>query len=100
MNCRDDQKRESSVLLLNASFIAFEILNSANISASSALGSISVLNGSLYHETCNVLLKYDRNLAETISICTMMQVLILSVKSILFIFTVCSLLNVQRWPLG
>ena len=78
---------ESSVLLLNASFIAFETLNFANSPASSALGSISALNGSLYHETCNVSsLKYDRNSAETISRCSMMQVLMLSGKSILFVF--------------
>ena len=59
---RDNQKLESSALLLNASFIAFGTLNSANSSASSALGSISVLNGSLYHETFNVSsLNYDLN---------------------------------------
>ena len=65
---KNNQKLESSVLLLNASFIAFEALNSANSSASSSVESISVLNGSLYHKTCNVLwLKYGRNSAETIS---------------------------------
>ena len=47
-------KALSSVLLLNASFIAFETLNSANFFALSVLGSISVLNGSLYHKICNV----------------------------------------------
>ena len=78
------EKLELSVLLLNASFIAFETLNFANSSASSALGlalwSISVLNGSLYHEACIVSsLKYDRN-SETIPRCSMMQVLMLSVK--------------------
>ena len=52
-----------------------------------ALGSISVLNWSLYHETCNVSsLKYDRNTAETILRCSMIQILVLSGKSILFIF--------------
>ena len=74
-------------MLLNASFIAFETLNCANSSASSALGSISLLNGSLCHETCNASsLKYDQNSAETISRCSMLQVFVLSSKSILFIF--------------
>ena len=59
----------------------------ANFSASSVITSISVFSGSLDHETCNVsLLKYDRNSAETISRCSIMQVLMLSGKSILFIF--------------
>ena len=75
------------ICYLNARFIAFKTLNSANSSASLALGSILVLNGSLYHETCNVSsLKYVRNSAETISRCSMMQILRLSGKSILFIF--------------
>ena len=74
-------------MLLNASFIPFETLNPANSSASLGLGSILVLHRSLYHETCNVSwLNYDRNSAETISRCSMMQVLMLSGKSILFIF--------------
>ena len=56
MNHKETTKKlESSVLLLNASFIAFKTLNSANSSPSSALGSISVLNGSLYDKACNVL---------------------------------------------
>ena len=51
------------------------------------LGSISVLNGSLYHETCNVLsLKYDRNSAKMISTCSTMQALMAFSKPILFIF--------------
>ena len=74
-------------MLLNAGFNAFETLNSANSSASSALQSILVLNGSLYYETCNVSsLKWDRNSAETISRCSMIQVLMFSGKSIQFIF--------------
>ena len=74
-------------MLLNASFVTFKTLNSANSSAFSALGSISVLNGSLYHEKCNMpSVKYDRNSAETISKCSMMQILMLSGKSIPFIF--------------
>ena len=73
-------------MLLNASFIAFETLNSANSSASSALGLISVLIGSLYHETCNVSSLKDRNSAETISSCSTMQIFVLYGKLILFTF--------------
>ena len=52
-----------------------------------ALGSISMLNWSLYHETCNVSsLKYDRNSAETITRYSMMHALMLFGKLILFIF--------------
>ena len=88
MNHKERTKKlESSVFLLNFSFIAFETFNSANFSASLALGSVSVLNGSLYHKTCNVsLLKYDQNSVETVSRCPMMQVLMLPGKSIVFIF--------------
>ena len=74
-------------MFLNVSFIAFETLSCVNSFASSALGSISVLNGSLYRETCYVSsLKYDRNSAEAISRCSMVQILIFSGKSILFSF--------------
>ena len=74
-------------LLLNTSFIAIKILNSANSSAFLALGLISVLNGSLSHKTCNMLLlKYNRSSAERISRCSMMQVLMLSGNSISFHF--------------
>ena len=84
---RDNQKLVLSVLLLNGSFVAFETLNFVFSSGSSTFGSISVLNWSLYHETCNVSsLKYDWNSAETISRCFMMQVLMLSDKLTLFIF--------------
>ena len=54
-------------MLLNASFIAFETLNSASSSASLALRSTLALNGSLQQKTCNASsLKDDQNLAETI----------------------------------
>ena len=74
-------------MLLKCQLYRIRNFELANSFASSALGSISVLNGFLYHETCNVSsLKYDRNSAETISGCSMMQILMLSGKSILFIF--------------
>ena len=67
MNHEENQKLESSVFLINASFIAFETFNSS-CSSASALGLISELNGSLHNKTSNALsLKYDQNSAEIIS---------------------------------